>query len=132
MILNSDDDKVTATRKAKDVIHNMLLDSDYWSEFSDSNVDKMTAKEVKDVDNAVAKLTDRLIRMLTEESQSRSESKNIVASKEITNDFHYIVEYNGNQIGNGYLSINQAVSIKTHYENVLYCDNIVIKDIFTL
>ena len=65
MILNSDDDKVTATRKAKDVIHNMLLDSDYWSEFSDSNVDKMTAKEVKDVDNAVAKLTDRLIRMLT-------------------------------------------------------------------
>jgi len=65
MILNSDDDKVTATRKAKDIIHNMLLDSDYWSEFSDSNVDKMTAKEVKDVDNAVAKLTDRLIRMLT-------------------------------------------------------------------
>ena len=65
MILDSDDDKVTATRKAKDVIHNMLLDSNYWSEFSDSNVDKMTAKEVKDVDNAVAKLTDRLIRMLT-------------------------------------------------------------------
>ena len=65
MILDSDDDKVTATRKAKDIIHNMLLDSDYWSEFSDSNVDKMTAKEVKDVDNAVAKLTDRLIRMLT-------------------------------------------------------------------
>jgi len=51
------------------------------------------------------------------------------ASKEITKSHHYIVEKDGKQIGSGYIDYHQAVSIKTHYENVLYCDNIVIKDI---